>query len=219
MPRYINFLRSRNPILFLNKKVLLRERKRHTARRVVSTPSVLAGGVPDQLPPPGGTRTPDPPWGGTQTPDPPRGVPGPQTPPGGRSGYPPGGSGYPPGGLGTPPGGLGTPCRGVPGPWTPLGVRVPPGGIQVPLGSGYPPGGVWVPPGGVWVPPHCLMAFWEMLQNIMGYGYPPCGQTDGWMEGQTLVKTLPSLVLRTRAVKILRVTVLETRHNHASVFY
>ena len=29
---------------------------------------------------------------------------------------------------------------------------------------------------------------------------PPCGQTDGWMEGQTLVKTLPSLVLRTRAV-------------------
>ena len=33
-------------------------------------------------------------------------------------------------------------------------------------------------------------------------GTPPCGQTDGWMEGQTLVKTLPSLVLRTRAVKI-----------------
>ena len=33
-----------------NKKVLLRERKRHTARRVVSTPSVLArGGYP---PPP-----------------------------------------------------------------------------------------------------------------------------------------------------------------------
>ena len=29
---------------------------------------------------------------------------------------------------------------------------------------------------------------------------PPCGQTDGWMEGQTLVKTLPSLVLRTRVV-------------------
>ena len=47
------------------------------------------------------------------------------------------------------------------------------------------------------------MAFWEMLQSIMGYGYPPCGQTDGWMEGQTLVKTLPSLVLRTWAVKIV----------------
>ena len=31
-------------------------------------------------------------------------------------------------------------------------------------------------------------------------GTPPRGQTDGWMEGQTLVKTLPSLVLRTRAV-------------------
>ena len=27
-----------------------------------------------------------------------------------------------------------------------------------------------------------------MLQSIMGYGYPPCGQT----EGQTRVKTLPS---------------------------
>ena len=33
-------------------------------------------------------------------------------------------------------------------------------------------------------------------------GTPPCGQTDGWMEGQTRVKTLPSLVLRTRAVII-----------------
>ena len=53
------------------------------------------------------------------------------------------------------------------------------------------------------------MAFWEMLQSIMGYGYPPCGQTDGWMEGQTLVKTLPSLVLRTRAVIIQ----LQTKSN------
>ena len=35
------------------------------------------------------------------------------------------------------------------------------------------PGGgteVRVPP-----PPGCLMAFWEMLQSIMGYGYPPLG--------------------------------------------
>ena len=80
-----------------NKKVLLRERKRHTARRVVSTPSVLAGGV----------RVP------------------------------------------------------------PLGVRVPPRGVRVPPrgGSRYPP--LW---------------------------------TDRLMDGQTRVKTLPSLVLRTRAV-------------------
>ena len=38
----------------------------------------------------------------------------------------------------------------------------------------------------------------------MGYGYPTCGQT----EGQTRVKTLPSLVLRTRAVKIYMQTEL-----------
>ena len=100
-----------------NKKVLLRERKRHTARRVVSTPSVVLPGYP------------------------PGGVPG-QVPPGG---YP---VRYPP------------PPRGVPG----------------------PPGGV---PGQV--PPRCPMAFWEMLQSIMGYGYPPprCGQTNK-------VKLLPS---------------------------
>ena len=96
-----------------NKKVLLRERKRHTARRVVSTPSVVLPGYPPPPPPPGGGG------GGTRTSVPP----------------PPGG--YPD--LGTPP---------------------PPGG-----GPGTPPG--------------CLMAFWEMLQSIMGYGYPPpCGQTN-----------------------------------------
>ena len=39
-----------------------------------------------------------------------------------------------------------------------------------------------------------------MLQSIMGYGYPPLW-TDRLMDGQTRVKTLPSLVLRTRAVK------------------
>ena len=37
------------------------------------------------------------------------------------------------------------------------------------------------------------MAFWEMLQSIMGYGYPPPPLwTDRLMEGQTRVKTLPS---------------------------
>ena len=53
-----------------NKKVLLRERKRHTARRVVSTPSVVLpgyppGGVPDPGTPPGGVPDPGTPPGGT----------------------------------------------------------------------------------------------------------------------------------------------------------
>ena len=100
----------------LHKKVLLRERKRHTARHVASTPYVVLTGYP--------------PWQGTPLP---------------WQGTPP--AGYPPG-------------------------RVPP----LLAGPGR------VPPGG------CPMAFWEMLQSIMGYGYPPCGQT----EGQTRVKTLPS---------------------------
>ena len=117
-----------------NKKVLLRERKRHTARRVVSTPSVVLPGY--HPPPPPGVRVP--PQGGT------------------RSGTPGGVRVHPPGGPGTPPGGY--------------PVRYPPGG------SGYPPGvpgQVPPPPGGVQVfPPRCLMAFWEMLQSIMGYGYP-----------------------------------------------
>ena len=91
-----------------NKKVLLRERKRHTARRVVSTPSVVLTGYPPQAgyPPNQGTRLAGPGWTWQ-----------------------------------------GTPLRGV-----------------------------------------CPMEFWVMLQSIMGYGYPPRGQT----ERQTRVKTLPS---------------------------
>ena len=75
-----------------NKKVLLRERKRHTARRVVSTPSVV---LPGYNPPGGGTQTSVlPPGGGTQVRVPPGGVyPDLGTPRGGevRSGTPPGG--------------------------------------------------------------------------------------------------------------------------------
>ena len=100
------------------KKVLLRERKRHTARRVVSTPSVVLpgsgtpppGGVPDPGTPPGGdpdlgTPRGDPDFG------PPRGgVPGPPGGGGTRTSVPPGGGGTrTPGGypdLGTPPGGV-----------------------------------------------------------------------------------------------------------------
>ena len=133
-----------------NKKVLLRERKRHTARRVVSTPSVVLPGYPPQqgTPPiltwPGGYLTRVPPRPGY----PPGGVPDQGTPlaripppswPGRGGtwpGYPParvppwGGTwpGYPPG-QGTPP------------------ARVPPGGVpdqgtppaRVPPQPGYPP--------------------------------------------------------------------------------
>ena len=148
-----------NKFLYLthitNKKVLLRERKRHTARRVVSTPSVvltgyrpdLAGGYPTGVPPP--------------------------------TGYPPAGyplAGYPP-------------------------SRVPPGWTW----QGTPPG-------------VCPMAFCEMLQSIMGYGYPfrclPHGilgnvakhygiwvppWTDRWKDRHVSKHYLP-VVLRTRAV-------------------
>ena len=99
-----------------NKKVLLRERKRHTARRVASTPYVV-------LTPPARV----PPW-----------------------------PGYPPS--------QGTPLARVP----PPPARVPP---RLDL-AGYPP-------------PSYPMAFWVMLQSIMGYGYPPRGQTNK-------VKLLPS---------------------------
>ena len=90
-------------------------------------------------------------------------------------GYPP--AGYPP--QGTPPAGY-PPSQGTPP------ARVPPW-------PGYPPWGgtplARVPPlaGPGRIPPCCPMAFWEMLQSIMGYGYPPprCGLTNK-------VKLLPS---------------------------
>ena len=147
------------PKLTANKKVLLRERKRHTARRVVSTPSVVLpgyppppGGVPDQGTPPGGVPDPGtppggyltwvPPLGGYLTRVPPRGT---RVPPQGGTwpGYPPGGylTRVPPRGgtwLGYPPGGTwpGYPPGGVPDPGTPRGGTWP----------GYPPGGVPGPP-------------------------------------------------------------------------
>ena len=167
-------------------------------------------GVPGpQYPPPGGRGVPGPPLGGVPGPryPPPRG--GTRTsvplPPGGtRTSVPPGGG---EGGTQTsvPP----PPPGGVPGPWYPPGgvpgPRYPPGGYpnlgppggtrtSVPRGGGYPDLGTpplgggtrtSVPPrGGSGYPPSCLMVFWEMLQSIMGYGYPPPvdRQIDGWTD-------------------------------------
>ena len=109
------------------------------------------------------------------------------------AGYPP--AGYPHGRVppqGTPQ--LGTPGRVPPGwvpPWqvtpgwtwqgTPRPGRVPPCLDLV----GYPPG-------------VCPMAFWEMLQSIMGYGYPPMDR----QKDRHVSKHYLPVVLRTRAVKI-----------------
>ena len=108
-----------------NKKVLLRERKRHTARRVASTPYVVLTGSPP------GQGTPQP--------------------------------GYPPS-QGTPP------------------ARVPPSRLDL---AGYPPR-----------LPHGILG---NVAKHYGIWVPPL-----WTDRQTRVKTLPSLVLRTRAVINLR---------------
>ena len=148
----------------LNKKVLLRERKRYTARRVVSTPSVVLTGYPphpDLARGEGGTL----PWYSL-------------------AGYPPAGPGRVPPLLDLarypPPAGPG---------------RIPPPQLDL---AGYPP---YPQLDLVGYPPGCPMAFWEMLQSIMGYGYPPCGQTDGWKDRRMSKHYLP-VVLRTRAVNI-----------------
>ena len=127
------------------------------------------------------TRVPPPGWyPDLGTPSPQGGVPRPRYPPPPGGGYPdlgPPQGGYPD--LSTPPWGgypdLGTPPRGgtrtsVPPPWG--GVRVPPRLPHGILGNVAKHYGIWVPP--LW--------------------------TDRLMDGQTRVKTLPSLVLRTRAV-------------------
>ena len=109
-----------------NKKVLLRERKRHTARRVASTPYVVL------------------------------------------TGYPPHQSGYPPG-------------QGTPWPRYPPGQGTPPGypPARVSPWPGYPQQGTPRLDLVGYPSPGCPMAFWVMLQSIMGYGYPPrCEQTE-----------------------------------------
>ena len=136
--------------IYVNKKVLLRERKRHTTHHVASTPYVVLTGYPPCPDLAGGYPT----W------------------------VPPLPLGRVPPRQGTP--WQGTPQQGTPQQGTPPG-RVPPSWTW----QGTPPRPGRVPPLGV-----CPMAFWEMLQSIMGYGYPP--PVDRQMEGQTRVKTLPS---------------------------
>ena len=100
--------------------------------------------------------------------------------------------GYPPPDLGGVPDQI-TPQAGYP-PQLDLAGYPPAGPGRVHPPAGYPPGWTWqgtpwlelaghppwlgTPPAGPGrVPPPgaCPMAFWEMLQSIMGYGYPPCG--------------------------------------------
>ena len=138
--------------LFKNKKVLLRERKRHTACRVASTPYVVLTGYPPRQGTPPSQCTPMvrvPPWPGYPS--------GHRVPP--WPGYPP--ARVPPLARGVPPG-QGTPPAG-PGRVPPL-----PHGILGNVAKHY----------GIRVPPSCPMAFWEMLQSIMRYGYPPPLWTD-----------------------------------------
>ena len=99
--------------------------------------------------------------------------------------------GYPAGGEGVPY--LGTPWQGTPS-------RVPPSAGYPP--TGYPLAGYLPQLDLVGYPPGvCPMAFWEMLQSIMGYGYPPPvdRQIDGWKDRCVSKHYLP-VVLRTRVV-------------------
>ena len=112
----------------MNKKVLLYERKRHTARRVVSTPSVVLTGYPPVLV-----------LGGTLPGGYPTWVPPGRVPPG---------AGYPPGRVSP---GQGTPSRvATPGRVPPS--RVPPWQGTPPclphgiLGNVAKHCGIWVPP-------------------------------------------------------------------------
>ena len=81
--------------------------------------------------------------------------------------------------------------------------RVPPRQSTPQAGYPLPPGWTWQgtpPPGWTWQgnpPGVCPMAFWELLQSIMGYGYPPPG-----VNKLTKWNYYLPVVLRTRAVNI-----------------
>ena len=192
-----------------NKKVLLRECKRHTTCHVVSTPSVVLPGYPPAgyppCPGPGGTLPGSLQQGTPLAGYPPGRVPPNRVPPILAQGVPHLGTpltGYPQ--VGYPPswprgvpylGTLwqGTPQQGTPWQGTPLAGYPPRCLSHGILGNVAKHYEIWVPPIGV-----CPMVFWVMLQSIMGYGYrPPCGQTDRHVSKHNL-----PVVLRTRAVNI-----------------
>ena len=183
-----------------NKKVLLRERKRHTARCVANTPYVVLTGYPPSL---GGTRTPlgvpslVPPRGGPSQVPPQGAVPGQETPPGG---YPDPPGGYP---VWYPPGGY--PVRYPPG-----GYPDPPGGTQSGRGTQTPPGGTQsgTPPGST----RSGTPLWGGTQTPCGGTRTPRGYLTGpdltgpgpplpplWTDKHLWKQYLP-VVLRTRAV-------------------
>ena len=138
-----NFFCSR---IISNNKVLLRERKRHTVHRVVSTPYVVLIGYPSRPDLAGGGTLPG--GGGTAPGYPPGRVPPILTWPGGTlPGYPPR-QGTPPR-QSTPPGRV-PPWQGTPPSWTwqgnPPPPRCLPHGILGNVAKHY---GIWVPPLGV----------------------------------------------------------------------
>ena len=172
-------------LIYLHKKVLLRERKRHTARRVASTPYVVLTGYPPRQGTPPGRVPPGRVPPGRVPPS--QGTPQQGTPP---AGYPPARvspsrvppAGYPPGRVPSRPG---YPPAGDPPGRVPPQQGTPPG--RVPPWPGYPPQPGY-PPSCPWHSGKCCKALWDT-------GTPPCEQTNK-------VKLLPSVVVRTRAVII-----------------
>ena len=197
--------------MITSKKVLLRERKRHTDRGVSST---TRGGIPPWPGPTGGTQGGVPlPWSGLMG-----GVP--------EVGYPLSGYPHPParsdggtqGGVplwGTPSATSGGTQGGVPHgevwygyPRWGTPIRVPParsnrgpGQTRVPE-VGYPPLGyplVRVPPAGV--PPSWTWLGYPPPLAGPGRGIPLLGvdrQTDGWMDRHVSKHNLPSYYVRGR---------------------
>ena len=187
-------------VAVISNKVLLRERKRHTAHHVVSTPSIVLTGYNPPRPDLGGTLPGGYPAGGYPT----------WVPPSWPGGYPALGGPYLGGTLPEYPPGRDPPCPGLGGypDWGGILPRVPclgttrwQGTPPRPDLAGYPPRclphgilgnvakhyGIWVPP------PQCLPhGILGNVESIMGYGYPPSLHEDRQMEGQMCVKTLPS---------------------------
>ena len=187
--------------IYINKKVLLRERKRHTARRVVSTPSVILTGYPPVLTWPRGVPC----QGGTLLGGTLLGVP--------YLGTPHPGPGAPCQGVPC----LGVPCRGYPTWVPPAWPGVPcwegtlpgyphpswPGGYPARGGNllggtqpGYPPSRVPPHPDLAGYPPKCLPH--GILGNVAkhyGIWVPALG-----VDWQTKWNYYLPIVLRTRAV-------------------